>query len=256
MRRTGGRGDWRQQLPLGQFGRQQVVQQLPPRRRRPRIHGLHPDDREHRDPHKAGCAARAPVARGDAPHGDGGTIKQQDCSHRIDFSLTPAQFAEGVAPNPLWDLHAQRPIGDPPFVRRPVDDIDRNFCANSTFSGAYNQGFQVRQQDYPSNVLLTGQLRPPGSRVIVPTEVGGGGPLLHLGDGPEAGGGQLTDGDQEGAAAGAGAARARQPANLGRGAEERGADYDLPARVWQIWLGPEVDVPGDARRDELQGGHV
>ena len=123
-------------------------------------------------PHKAGCAARAPVARGDAPHGDGGTIKQQDCSHRIDFSLTPAQFAQGVAPNPLWDLHAQRPIGDPPFVRRTVDDIDRKFCGNSTFNGAYNQGFQDKQQDYPTNVLLTGQIRPPGSRVIVPTEVG------------------------------------------------------------------------------------
>jgi hypothetical protein len=114
-------------------------------------------------PTKSGCAKRAPLARGDAAHGDGGTIMRPQSSFRHDFSLTPSEFAQGTAPNPLWDLKGKRPVGDPPFIRRPVDDIDRHFMGKSTFSDSYDQGLEVAQQDYPSNVTHTGQLRPPGA---------------------------------------------------------------------------------------------
>lgn len=112
-------------------------------------------------PVKAGCAARAPLDRGDSLHGDGGTIKSHLSTTKMHYSLTPAQFAEGSAPNPLWDTKAARPIGDPPYIRRPPDEIDRRFVAESTFKGAYDTGLHARQQDYPSNVTPTGQLRPP-----------------------------------------------------------------------------------------------
>jgi len=116
-------------------------------------------------PAKAGCAARAPTDRGYSTHGDGGTIKQPTGSHLIDFSLTPAQFAEGTAPNSMWDVKAARPIGDPPYIRRPPDKegMDRRFLHASTFSGAYDQGAHLSQQNYPSDVTATGQLRPVGT---------------------------------------------------------------------------------------------
>ena len=115
-------------------------------------------------PAKAGCAERAPMMRGDAAHADGGTIVAPKSSMKLAFSLTPEQFAEGTAPNPLWDVKGKRPIGDPPFIRRPKDDIDRKFLAGSTFSDSYNAGLEVRQQEYPSNVTRTGQLRPAGAK--------------------------------------------------------------------------------------------
>jgi len=115
-------------------------------------------------PTKKGCATRAAVDRGDALHGDGGTIAKPSSSFRTDFSLSPAEFAEGTMPNPLWDLHSMRPVGDPPFIRRPPDDMDRKFTACSTFHDSYDQGLEVHQQQYPGNVTHTGQLRPPGAR--------------------------------------------------------------------------------------------
>lgn len=114
-------------------------------------------------PTKTGCAARAKTDRGYGSHGDGGTIKKPLSSFSIDFQLSPAQFAEGTAPNPLWDSKAARPIGDPPYIRRPPDTMDRRFFHDSTFNGAYNQGAHLQQQDYPSDVTATGMLRPPGT---------------------------------------------------------------------------------------------
>lgn len=114
-------------------------------------------------PTKKGCASRAALTRGDAPHGDGGTICQPKSSFKTDFSLTPAEFAEGTMPNPLWDLKSMRPVGDPPFIRRPPE-IERTFNAASTFHDSYDQGLEVHQQEYPANVTHVGQLRPPGAR--------------------------------------------------------------------------------------------
>ena len=111
-------------------------------------------------PHKAGCAARAPLDRGASAHGDGGTVKGPTSSFKIDFSLTPEQFVEGTTPNAQWDTKAPRAIGDPPFVRRPPDTLDRKFIARSTFSDAYDNGSHAKQQDYPLDVTATGLLRP------------------------------------------------------------------------------------------------
>ena len=83
--------------------------------------------------------------RGAAPHGDGGTIKQPNSSAKIDFTLTTEQFAEGTAPNPLWDIYGKRPVGDPPFIRRPVDDVDRRFFGRSTFHDSFNAGLEKHQ---------------------------------------------------------------------------------------------------------------
>ena len=121
-------------------------------------------------PAKTGGAARAPTDRGDSKHGDGGTIKADLSTTKRDYTLTPAMFAEGSAPNPLWDTKAARPIGDPPYIRRPPDDLDRRFIAKSTFSGAYDAGHHLRPQDYPADVTATGQLRPPGAFAALPAE--------------------------------------------------------------------------------------
>jgi len=121
-------------------------------------------------PTKKGCATRAALDRGDAPHGDGGTIAQPKSSFKADFSLTPAEFAQGTMPNPLWDLKGQRPVGDPPFIRRPPDDMDRTFTAHSTFHDSYDMGREAKQQEYPGNVTHTGQLRPPGAKNVDATE--------------------------------------------------------------------------------------
>lgn len=114
-------------------------------------------------PTKTGCAERAPIARGSASHGDGGTIMAPKSSSKAEFTLTPAMFAEGTAPNPLWDVKGQRPIGDPPFIRRPKDDMDRRFFGRSTFADSFNMGAEAQPQEYPSNVTHTGQLKPPGA---------------------------------------------------------------------------------------------
>jgi hypothetical protein len=115
-------------------------------------------------PAKRGCAQRAEVARGSAAHGDGGTLVQPMSTTKSDYSLTPAQFAKGTAPNPLWDLKGKRPVGDPPFIRRPKDDMDRRFVGGSTFSDSYDAGHERHPQDYPSNVTRTGQLIPSGAK--------------------------------------------------------------------------------------------
>ena len=118
-------------------------------------------------PTKTGCAARAPLMRGAAAHGDGGAVMKPKSSFKTDFSLTPAEFAAATAPNPLWDLKGKRPVGDPPFIRRPVDDVDRRFMGRSTFSDSYDQGLEKAQQEYPANVTHTGQLRPPGANMPI-----------------------------------------------------------------------------------------
>mgnify|MGYP007078082730 CR=1 FL=1 len=94
--------------------------------------------------------------------GDGGTIKRGGSTFREDFSITPAQFAQGILPNPLWDIKGKRPIGDPPFVRRPPDDMQRQFIGASTFSDSYTRNLEP--QRYPSDVTKTGQLRQPGTQ--------------------------------------------------------------------------------------------
>ena len=114
-------------------------------------------------PTKTGCAERAPLQRGgNASRGDGSTIMKPKSTFKADFSLTPAEFAQGTTPNPLWDIHGKRPVGDPPFIRRPSSDAARPFIGSSTFSDAYNNGFEA--QNYPSDVTNTGQLRPPGTK--------------------------------------------------------------------------------------------
>jgi len=115
-------------------------------------------------PAKTGCAERAPIARGNAPHGDGGAIVMPQSTCKLAYGLTPAEFAQGTAPNPLWDLKGKRPVGDPPFIRRPVDDMDRRFVGQSTFSSAYDAASYQEQQQYPSDVTNTGMLRPPGTQ--------------------------------------------------------------------------------------------
>ena len=69
-------------------------------------------------------------------------------------------------PNPLWDLKAKKPVGDPPFIMRPVDDMDRKFVGKSTFSDSYDAGLEAHPQEYPFNVTHTGQLRPPGAKPL------------------------------------------------------------------------------------------
>ena len=125
--------------------------------------GFVPMDENIDIPCKRGCAERAPVARGNAAHGDGGTLTQPLSSFKMEFSLTPAEFAKGTEPNPLWDLKGKRPVGDPPFILRPKDDMDRRFLGKSTFSDSYDQGAEAEQQEYPANVTHTGQLKPPGA---------------------------------------------------------------------------------------------
>ena len=91
--------------------------------------------------------------------GDGGTLKRPGSTFREDYSLTPAQFALATQPNPLWDIKGKRPVGDPPFIRRPVDTFERSFMGKSTFNEAYSHG--LSPQDYPQDVTKVGQLRPP-----------------------------------------------------------------------------------------------
>ena len=121
-------------------------------------------------PTKTGCAARAKLDRGAAAHGDGGAVMKPKSSFKTDFSLTPAEFAQGTAPNPLWDLKAKKPVGDPPFIRRPVDDVDRRFFGASTFHDSFDAGLEKTQQEYPSNVTHTGQLRPSGAQNSAPVD--------------------------------------------------------------------------------------
>ena len=94
--------------------------------------------------------------------GDGGTIKRAGSTFKEDFSITPAQFAQGTMPNPLWDIKAKRPTGDPPFIRRPPDHTERHFMGASTFSDSYTRNLEARQ--YPSDVTRTGQPRQPGTQ--------------------------------------------------------------------------------------------
>jgi len=115
-------------------------------------------------PCKTGSQLRAPLHRGNGEHGDGGTIAKAASTFTDSYTLTPEQFQLGTAPNPLWDVKAKRPVGDPPFVQRPVDPLEgkRPFYGTSTFQEAYNKGLQ--DAEYPMNVTRTGKLRPPGAR--------------------------------------------------------------------------------------------
>lgn len=116
-------------------------------------------------PVKRGSCLRAPLERGNGAHGDGGTITRAKTTFTEAHSLTPEQFKVGTTPNSLWDLKVQRPVGDPPFVQRPVDPMEgkRPFYGTSTSRESYDKG--LGQAEYPDNVTRTGRIRPPGARV-------------------------------------------------------------------------------------------
>jgi len=105
--------------------------------------------------------AELPIRSAEGLPGDGGTIKRAGSTFREDFSITPAQFAIATMPNPLWDIKGKRPVGDPPFIRRPPDDRERHFMGASTFHDAYTNNLVA--QEYPSDVTKTGQARQPGT---------------------------------------------------------------------------------------------
>jgi len=115
-------------------------------------------------PYKRGVMTRAPIEdqHGDRARGDGGTIKQHDSTHKTDFSITPAEFMTATLPNALWDNKAPRPIGDPPFIRRPDEDAMRNrpFISSTTFRDTFKDA-ATKKGEHPQNVTHLGQLRPP-----------------------------------------------------------------------------------------------
>ena len=115
-------------------------------------------------PVKRGAQLRAPLDRGIAQHGDGGTVQQAKSSYTDSYTLTPEQFRVGSLPNPLYDIHAPCAVGDPPFVKRPVDPLagKRPFYGRSTFRDAYEKGLD--HAAYPMDVTITGKLRPPGAK--------------------------------------------------------------------------------------------
>ena len=115
-------------------------------------------------PVKRGAQLRAPLDRGIAQHGDGGTVQQAKSSYTDSYTLTPEQFRVGSLPNPLYDIHAPCAVGDPPFIKRPVDPLagKRPFYGRSTFRDAYEKGLD--HAAYPMDVTITGKLRPPGAK--------------------------------------------------------------------------------------------
>eukprot|EP00965_Chrysotila_dentata_P252539 6210737-Pleurochrysis_carterae.AAC.1 len=112
-------------------------------------------------PDKKGVATRAPLSHGDKPHGDGGILVKPTTTFQADYSITPEDFGVATQPNALWDIKANRPVGDPPFIRRPEYDGERPFLASTSFRAAYNE--VGSSQKYPENVTHLGQLRPPNS---------------------------------------------------------------------------------------------
>jgi len=118
-------------------------------------------------PTKRGIATRATLhdLSLDSKHGDGGTIAKEASTHKADFGLTPDEFATATQPNKLWDLKSSRPIGDPPFIRRPAPETEpqRDFTASSTFQETFCKSNQVAPQAYPETVTHLGQLRPASS---------------------------------------------------------------------------------------------
>jgi len=88
-------------------------------------------------------------------------MQKVESTFQHDFSITPAQFAQGTLPNPLWDIKSKRPVGDPPFIRRPPSASESAFTATSTFHDSYTGG--LLPQKYPENVTRSGKLRPLGS---------------------------------------------------------------------------------------------
>ena len=109
-------------------------------------------------PHKEASVMRAETCHANE-RGDGGSLKGPETTHKQDFSLTPAQFGEATAPNALWDTKCARPVGDPPFVRRPsADEGGRKFVATSSYRD-YDAGLKSRE--YPTEMTNLGQLRPP-----------------------------------------------------------------------------------------------
>jgi len=115
-------------------------------------------------PVKRGAQLRAPLERGTAQHGDGGTVQQAKSSYTDSYTLTPEQFKLGTLPNPLYDINAPCAVGDPPFIKRPVDPLagKRPFFGQSTFRDAYEKGLD--HAAYPMDVTITGKIRPPGAK--------------------------------------------------------------------------------------------
>jgi len=105
--------------------------------------------------------AALPLRSSEGLPGDGGTIKKPGSTFKEHFSITPAEFAEGTQPNPLWDIKGKRPVGDPPFIRRPPETFERTFIGKSTFADSYKGAHTSK--DYPEDVTKVGQLRPPGT---------------------------------------------------------------------------------------------
>jgi len=74
-------------------------------------------------PIKAGAMERAPlISRCAGQSMTEHPAEEKYSTHRTDFSLSPEEFAYATRPSGPWDLHAQRAIGDPPFVRRPEEN--------------------------------------------------------------------------------------------------------------------------------------
>ena len=114
-------------------------------------------------PTKRGCAERAPLEHGDRAQGDGGTLMNPASEVQANYSLTPAEFASATKPNALWDIKGSRPVGDPPFIRRPKDEGKRPFIADSSFREAFGTSRPSQPQQYPEDVTHLGQLRPAGA---------------------------------------------------------------------------------------------
>lgn len=97
-------------------------------------------------PVKGGPSVRAKLGEGgiqssNAKPGDGGTVKPPATTTQEDFQLTPQQFAQATAPNSLWDIKGLRPVGDPPYIRRPPSNADSHvFFASSTFRDTIDKG--------------------------------------------------------------------------------------------------------------------
>ena len=74
-------------------------------------------------PIKAGAMERAPlISRCAGQSMTEHPAEEKYSTHRTDFSLSPEEFADPPRPRGPGDLHAQRAIGDPPFVRRPEEN--------------------------------------------------------------------------------------------------------------------------------------
>ena len=115
-------------------------------------------------PHKG---PRAPT-RHTGARGDGGALMPTQTTHKNDFSLTPAEFGAATAPNALWDIHADRPVGDPPFIRRPESTADQAVFRGTATYSEIDRGLE--KPDFPENVTNLGQMRPQSVAGKKPTD--------------------------------------------------------------------------------------